>query len=420
MRRLLFVSAICLMASSCLNHPDPSIELVESIVVELIGDNQKATAGENFKERIGVKLINRQGAPIVGYRVEFIPKIGSGTVAEQTVFTDSQGYAYATWSCDTSNTKQTLSVDIYCTGDLSIKRTLNAYILKPGRWDMLDEGVDSRFIASAVSKSKSFSVIFADGSFYRQAENWFTWEKVQSLDELHAVQCDTSGTIYACNYRGNLFKSFDGANTWTNFPITIAGLDPYYIFRISRNNTLWISGFISTLYKSTDGGTSWINCSAGLPDSTYIMDVCYHPSGAYFANDNRGKLYKSIDGGLSWVVLDNLKNVNGIYVTSGGELLACWHNADYLLYMSDDIGTTFRRIYNEYNVGCHFLSYYFLEQNGKVYALVPEKGILETSDFTNFRYVGRGNFSSFFIDHEGTFVARDFNRTNVFYAKGII
>lgn len=131
-----------------------------------------------------------------------------------------------------------------------------------------------------------------------------------------AVAPSDGNYVYAAT-QSNIWRSSDGAGTWTNIT---SGLPSSYITYITVKyndpNTLWLtfSSYSSTVkvYKSTDGGTTWTNISGtGLPavPANCIVNQLNEASEALYVGTDIGVYYK--DNTLSsWVAYNtNLPRV---------------------------------------------------------------------------------------------------------------
>jgi photosystem II stability/assembly factor-like uncharacterized protein len=124
-----------------------------------------------------------------------------------------------------------------------------------------------------------------------------------------AIDPQDSSTVYVFtpNKRG-IFKSTDGANSWTEVN---SGLQPTHSvnsFAVdARNPGTLYAGTDIGLFKTTNGGASWAAANAGLPPQILSLaidpknaSVVYARGGDTFTVDALGGVFKSTDGGVSW------------------------------------------------------------------------------------------------------------------------
>ncbi|HWC65679.1 MAG TPA: hypothetical protein VG777_06330, partial [Thermoanaerobaculia bacterium] len=120
-----------------------------------------------------------------------------------------------------------------------------------------------------------------------------------------AVDPTVSSRVYAATNRG-LFKSDDGAKTWTESGAGV--LEGRFLNAIaiasSSSSTVFV-GASSGVYRTTDAGVNWSLSNSGLVDSgghtPSVLSIAIDP------RDNRGIIagthdatFASVDGGASW------------------------------------------------------------------------------------------------------------------------
>jgi photosystem II stability/assembly factor-like uncharacterized protein len=104
-------------------------------------------------------------------------------------------------------------------------------------------------------------------------------------------------TLYACTSGGDVFKSLDGAASWT--PVAGVGGANALVIDPQKTSTLYAATSHGVL-KSTDGGASWHGANSGLTD-TSINGLAINPmtSATLYAVTSSG-LFKSTDAAGSW------------------------------------------------------------------------------------------------------------------------
>jgi len=121
-----------------------------------------------------------------------------------------------------------------------------------------------------------------------------------------AVDENNPGTIFCTTLAGGVFRSTDGAGTWSSansgmyydYPKQIA-LDP------SNSNTLycasnsyWRPDGNSDIYKSIDGGDTW--SALGMVTSYWGgIHICRNDPNVIVAGSDNG-IWRSVDGGATW------------------------------------------------------------------------------------------------------------------------
>src|SRR5262245_57614331 len=118
---------------------------------------------------------------------------------------------------------------------------------------------------------------------------WNSYVYVLAIDPFN------SNNVYIGNSSG-IFRSTNAGGTWErtgNLPNTVGGLavDP------ANSGTLYAATAGSGVYKSTDGATSWTQVSAGL-GNLRVNWVTFAAGSLYAATDDG--LFKSIDAATTW------------------------------------------------------------------------------------------------------------------------
>ncbi len=117
-----------------------------------------------------------------------------------------------------------------------------------------------------------------------------------------------ANVLYAGTWQGNLFKSTDGAVSWT---LVGSGLPGGEIRTIEVDplapSTVYTGAPPSGIFKSVDGGASFVNVNNGATFSD-VVDVAVDPSDSLvvFAVENDvsvAGVYKTTNGGSSWTKL---------------------------------------------------------------------------------------------------------------------
>lgn len=191
-------------------------------------------------------------------------------------------------------------------------------------------------------------------------KNNTNWSQVIGGDGMECIIDYTNANImYGEIYYGEIYKSTDGGNSWTNIVGSGGtGVDEDggwvtpYVMHPTNNQTLLVGK--SVVYRSTNGGSSWTTLGS-LPGGTgTVRAIAYAPSNPnifYVAKSN--KLYQTTNGGTSFVdktgslpvtqvsitgIAVSNTDANRVYVTFSG------YNASHKVYYTTDGGNTWTNI----------------------------------------------------------------------------
>lgn len=185
-----------------------------------------------------------------------------------------------------------------------------------GNW--VNAGLISTDVSALVIDPVTPATLYAGsdrGGVYRSTDGAGSWSPVntgQTQPQVIALAIDptTPNILYAGThsytnqrtmryYPGNVLKSTDGGRSWSS---VIAGYTYYRTLAIDPVTpaTLYV-GTSEGFYRSADGGGSWSTTEAGLGGST-VFALAVHPmtTTILYAGTNDG-VYKSLDGGRNWI-----------------------------------------------------------------------------------------------------------------------
>jgi gliding motility-associated-like protein len=160
-------------------------------------------------------------------------------------------------------------------------------------------------------------------------------------------------TVPSANRTTNVFRSYNGGNTWTEIGGFPTGSTAPNLSKISfgSRNVGYIAGTRNGIYKTSDGGTTWTSINpfpalnegpAGFPNAfisyTEIQALdenVVFAIGNMFTSTGIKRVYKSIDGGTTWTDITGnipalmpvgnliglvMSDANNGYVTAGSTL----------------------------------------------------------------------------------------------------
>jgi adhesin/invasin len=91
-----------LLAAACLDGPTgPELPEPPAAIDVVSGDAQSAPAGEELPQPVRVRITDRNGAALVGARVQFRVRAGGGSVQAEYVTTNGTGIAAGLWTLGT-------------------------------------------------------------------------------------------------------------------------------------------------------------------------------------------------------------------------------------------------------------------------------------------------------------------------------
>jgi photosystem II stability/assembly factor-like uncharacterized protein len=158
------------------------------------------------------------------------------------------------------------------------------------------------------------------------------------------IQDPVQSNVYYAGYE-DVYKSVDGANTWTTISTGLAGSGNLTILVQSKlhPNTLY-AGTSGQLWMTSNGGTSWSgDLAATLPVGSNIItavavsDVNPLQVWVTLSGYTGGqKVYKTMDGGLTWT------NYSGSLPNVPADAILHENYSADALYLGTDLGVYFR------------------------------------------------------------------------------
>ncbi len=174
--------------------------------------------------------------------------------------------------------------------------------------------------------------------YSEQTNQWKDWLGADGMETFFDI--NNSNIVYGTIYNGQLYKSYNGGNSYTSLPKVFNGAwvtpyepDPNY------SNTFYGGG--SSLYKTTNGGQTWSSISSVR--SGYINDIEISQTNNQIIYYGQGsRLYKTTNGGQTW------QTVSGIYgqvrdiaihPTNSNKVAVCVNSSNQV-YVSNNGGST--------------------------------------------------------------------------------
>lgn len=152
-------------------------------------------------------------------------------------------------------------------------------------------------------------VIYAGGrgaehQVRRSSDGGKTWKPAdqglpdKSIKRL-AIPRERPSTVYAAIGFGQLFKTENGGDTWTELDVGLTGTEDLFSLDLDPHDPLTLlAGTENGLRKSTDGGETWSTVGGGL-GNWYCKGVAFHPGkkGTVYAGTTGKGFFESSDGG---------------------------------------------------------------------------------------------------------------------------
>ena len=112
---------------------------------------------------------------------------------------------------------------------------------------------------------------------------------------------------------GGVWKTLDGATTWTNLTDDYSTVDVYALEISPYNSNHYLWGSTSgRIFRSTDGGATWTT-TGNLSGSGRVRRIEYHPTDpntVYAVSESNG-LFRSVNGGASWSTVSGASGTSG-------------------------------------------------------------------------------------------------------------
>lgn len=162
-----------------------------------------------------------------------------------------------------------------------------------------------------------------------------------------------------------VLKSINGGATWSPTDLVWLASDKKTVNRLLKHpadDDIIYAAATDGVFKTTDGGLSWPLLSS--PDE--FVDMEFNPSDpmVIYASTRSGSVYKSINGGLSWIVKLTIGGAGRVELAVSPDETA-WVYAVVTtssvlegIYMSDDSGESFSKVFDGFPDGNHLIGYY--------------------------------------------------------------
>ena len=152
------------------------------------------------------------------------------------------------------------------------------------------------------------------GSIWKSADAGQSFAPQSKVDEKNqitaanvlALSFDPSNTktLYAGTVDNGIFKTENGAETWTPIVFPPKKIYSFFVDR-SRTQVMFASGVLGNhgkIYRTEDGGITWKDVYTEPGDNIVVTAIAQHPrdNNVIFAGTSGGTVVKSTDAGTTW------------------------------------------------------------------------------------------------------------------------
>ncbi len=187
---------------------------------------------------------------------------------------------------------------------------------------------------------------------------------VTSDDLILAAAVDEEGESLAVRY------SRDDGNTWA-----MASMPANLNFQMAAfaengpQQSLFVFGSTGKMLRSDNAGADWQQVGYGFPPTALIGGVVTLPNGDMLAA--AGELFRSADNGATWQPVDHNLNFsplfNSLTLSANGSLIASMTGSNGGVYLSPDVGSSWRRISHDSQIPNEVIYRVSVEADGHIY-----------------------------------------------------
>ena len=230
-------------------------------------------------------------------------------------------------------------------------------------WQHISQGLTEELINNIyIDNSGNIYAGTFDGIF-QSADNGDNWTLMNcpGMDIVRVMSFLKTGGFMFAGTRNGIFKSADGGNNWIRNEDLTTKCTIWSMAKDYDGN-VYAGTSVGNVFKSTDKGESWTNISVGINAPEGIYTITANSEGKLFAAlCGRGIIFRS-DNGLSWERTTELEGLarSIIYDESSGYLFA---GSTQNCYRSLDYGETWELILPGVGICC-----LFLDSNGSLFA----------------------------------------------------
>jgi photosystem II stability/assembly factor-like uncharacterized protein len=297
------------------------------------GVYRSADAGSSWVQiNIGLTNQNVLSLAVLGTDRLFAGTNGSGIFESQD--------AGATWSPITNSAVSTLAVYSLCisgSGELYAGSGNGAYYSPDmgTTWTDITRGITAFDMMAIAADEPYLFTGTMDRGVFRSSDNGQTWTNVYPTGDFTYLFINSAGHVFS----GPL-KSTDRGDNWTMG----SGLSGFICAMAeNRTGTLFASNDRGNVFRSLDGGDTW--SVTGTFASNFIETIALNSQDHVYAGTWSGEgIYRSLDNGNSWEnIADTLGSIWRLAFNSRDHLFVVHGNS--ALWRSLDNGATWQEVY---------------------------------------------------------------------------
>lgn len=189
----------------------------------------------------------------------------------------------------------------------------------------------------ALLKSVSFrnqdngAISCASGQIYTTTDGGASWSLYNGnqVADLPAILYAGTSTIYSCGTAGEIVKSSDSGQNWTNLNVRYTE-SPLRAVDAVNANTAYVAGIAGTILKTTTSGQTWTaqTSNAGGED---LFDIAMANLNTGVAVGSNGTIVRTTDGGANWnFIFSGIgENLFGAASAGSGRMYVCGANGKF-------------------------------------------------------------------------------------------
>lgn len=179
-------------------------------------------------------------------------------------------------------------------------------------WEQLSYKFPNDLFALATVGSSDIYVGDRNGNIYKSinAGNTWTQQITGSSAWLYDIQFTDNNAGIAVGNNGEILKTTNGGSTWTRQPVSVSPNSFFNRAHFFNTQKGWVVGDTGVLITTTDGGSTWTKINLSTTD--YLLDISFYDDNNGFVVGSNGAMYRTTDGGANWI-RKNVGTTNTFY-----------------------------------------------------------------------------------------------------------